>query len=238
MSDWKQKRFWDAARAVEQGDGWTVRLDDKSLKTPAKRTLEVPTRALAQAVAAEWDAQDGLIDPLSMPMTRSVNATLDKVMPQIAEVAEVISAYGETDLLCYRAEGPEGLQMKQAEAWDPLLDWARSALGADLEATAGIVPIAQPEASITRLEGRVREADPFALTALHDLVSLSGSLVIGLAALENVLPVEELWRRSRIDETWQESQWGIDEEAAALAAAKRQDFLHAARYFALSRKNA
>jgi chaperone required for assembly of F1-ATPase len=157
---------------------------------------------------------------------------------QRTEVAALVAAYGETDLLCHRAEGPEPLLQSQAEAWDPLLDWAAAALRAPLRPTHGLIAVAQPPGSLTALAARVAAEDDFALTALADLVALSGSLVIGLAALDGVLPPEELWRRSRIDETWQERHWGVDAEAAAAAARKRADFLHAAEFHRLSRRPA
>ncbi|WP_068118486.1 ATP12 family chaperone protein [Tropicimonas marinistellae] len=235
MAEWKAKRFWKRADITECDGGWGVSLDGRPLRTPAKAVLLVPTRPLAREIAAEWDAQAEVIDPLSMPFTRSANAAIDKVAPQFAEVAGLIAAYGETDLCCYRAEGPDRLFVQQAEAWDPMLEWARSAIGAALVPTAGIVPVAQPAESLSRLRQRVEREDVFALTALHDLVSLTGSLVLGLAAIEGILPADEIWQMSRIDEAFQESQWGVDETAAAEAEIKRQAFLHAARFHELSR---
>lgn len=235
MAEWKLKRFWKTAEAVPVEGGWEIRLDGRPVRTPAKARLVLPSRALAEAVAAEWADQQGEVDPLSMPMTRSANAAIDKVVPQRAEVAALIAAYGETDLCCYRAEVPEGLVARQVAAWDPMLDWAGSAFGAPLAVTVGVLPVTQPEASLEALQDRVAAEDAFALAALHDLVALTGSLVLGLAAAEGVLPGEEIWRRSRIDETWQEEQWGIDDEAADVAARKFGDFLHALAFYRLSR---
>lgn len=238
MSEWRPKRFWTEASVAAESVGFAVLLDERPVKTPAKRPLKVPTKALALAIASEWDAQGELLDPLTMPMTRSANAALDKVALQFDEVAGMLAAYGETDLLCHRAADPEALSLQQAEAWDPLLDWAASALGAPLVPVFGIMAGDQPAPSLTALRNRVQSEDIFAITALHDLVSMSGSLILGLAALDEVLPPEELWRRSRIDETWQESQWGVDEEAAAAASYKRGEFLHAAAFHRLSRLSA
>lgn len=236
MSEWTLKRFWSAASFAEAEGGWQILLDSKPVRTPAKAALVVPTRALAEAIAVEWDAQDEAVDPLSMPLTRSANAAIDKVTPQFDEVAALIGEYGGADQLCYRAEGPDALIQRQAEAWDPLLDWAASGLKAPLAMTTGVMHTQQPVSSLQALGARVRALSPFELTALHDLVGLSGSLIIGLAVLDEVLAPEELWRRSRIDETWQQEQWGIDEEAAAAAALKRQDFLHAVRFIGLVRR--
>lgn len=238
MSEWKVKRFWKNAETSAVDGGWQVTLDGRSVKTPAKQPLVVPSRALAEAIAAEWQAQEEAIDPSSMPFTRSANAAIDKVATQFAEVAELIAAYGETDLCCYRAEGPEQLCALQAEAWDALLDWAKDEIAAPLEKVAGVVPVAQSPESVAALQAQVASQDAFALTALHDLVSISGSLVIGLAAIAGRFPPEDLWARSRVDETFQESQWGVDEEASVAAGIKREEFLHAHRFYILSRPSA
>ncbi|MBK1636811.1 ATP12 family chaperone protein [Rhodovulum adriaticum] len=238
MSEWAPRRFWDTAKVAEAGHGFTVHLDGRPVKTPAKAPFVVPTRAMAAAAAAEWDAQQEVVNPLSMPVTRSANAALDKVTPQHAEVAALIAAYGESDLLCHRADSPAELAARQAAAWDPLLEWSRSALGAPLTVTCGVLPCAQPQDSLAALRRRVAALDAFTLTALHDLVGLSGSLIIGLAALEDAVSAERLWEVSRIDETWQQEQWGVDEEAAETAATKRRDFLHARRFHELARVSA
>ena len=235
MSEWALKRFWTEARAAPDGGGWAVLLDGRPVHTPARAPLRLPTEPLARAVAAEWAAQEGEVRPDRMPLTRASNSAIDKVTPRRSDVAEALLDYGETDLVCYRAEAPGELAQRQAEAWDPLLDWARSALGAPLVATTGIMHVAQPDRARQGLRAAVAGQDAFALTALHDLVTLSGSLVIGLAAQRGVLETEDLWTRSRIDETWQERQWGRDSEAARAARAKRADFLCAAEFHALSR---
>lgn len=235
MSGWAAKRFWKAATVVAVETGFEVALDGRRVKTPAKSPLILPTRALAEAVAAEWQAQETTIAPESMPCTRSANAAIDKVTPQRTEVAQLIAAYGDSDLLCYRAEGPEALVARQAKAWDPMLDWAASALGARLSVAAGVIHIAQPAESLAVLDAAVAEFDAFELTALHDLVALSGSLVLGLAASHGVAPAEDLWNLSRVDEDWQVELWGADEEAAENAALRRAAFLHAARFLQLVR---
>ncbi|RYH08962.1 ATP12 family chaperone protein [Tropicimonas sp. IMCC6043] len=235
MTVWMPKRFWSDARVADAESGWQVLLDGRMLRTPAKAPLVLPSVALAEAIAEEWQAQGEHVDPMSMPCTRSANAAIDNVARQKTEVAAHIAVFGETDLCCYRAEGPETLRAEQARAWNALLDWARDELGAPLVQTAGIVPVPQPARSLAALSAHVSALDAFALTALHDLVSLSGSLLIGLAALEDRYEIEDLWRRSRVDEDFQERQWGIDEEATGMAARKRQDFLHAARFYRLSR---
>lgn len=235
MTGWAAKRFWKAASAEMTPAGWEVRLDGRPVRTPAKAPLTLPTEALARAVAAEWEAQGEVIDPTAMPLTRAANAAIDKVGPQRADVVAMLAAYGETDLLCHRAEAPEELVRRQAEAWDPLLSWAAETLAALLKVTRGVTPVAQPPESLARLRAEVDALDPFALTAFCDLVAISGSLVIGLAALRGEAPAEALWQASRIDEDWQAELWGHDEEAARVAALKRRDFLQAVTLLGLLR---
>jgi chaperone required for assembly of F1-ATPase len=238
MTEWRMKRFWSEARPAPAEGGWAIALDGKPVNTPARAPLVVPTEALAEAMAEEWRRQEEAVDPGAMPLTRAANSAIDKVGPQFDRVAEMLADYAGTDLVSYRADSPEALADAQAEAWDPLMDWARSALRAPLVATAGILPVAQPAHALGALRGEVERQDSFALTALHDLVTLSGSLVIGLAAQAEVLPAEDLWERSRVDEAWQERQWGRDAEAAEANARKRAAFLDAARFHALSRASA
>ena len=233
MSGWSAKRFWAAATVEPCEGGFTVKLDGRGVKTPAKAALVLPSRALAEAVAAEWQAQGEKVDPTTMPVTRSANAALDKVRAQQAEVAELIAAYGETDLLCYRARMPEELVALQAAAWDGWLDWAERCYQARLTVTAGVLPVAQPAAALAALSARVAACDIWELAALHDLVGITGSLVLGLAVAEGALDAEEAWRLSRIDEEWQIAQWGADEEAAEMAALKKQALTHAARFWTL-----
>ncbi|MFN3936036.1 MAG: ATP12 family chaperone protein [Gemmobacter sp.] len=233
MGGWAARRFWKQAQVTPSGSGFAVLLDDRSLRTPGKVPLVVPTLAMAEAVAAEWDAQDGEIRPATMPVTRSANSAIDKVTPQFGEVCRLLSAYGETDLLCHRAGSPEALDARQSAGWDPLLDWSASDLGAPLIPVCGVMPAVQPAESLAALAQRVAALDPFRLTALHDLVAISGSLVIGLAVLRGRIDAETGWQLSRIDETWQAEQWGVDDEAAAAEAAKRTDFLHAGRFVGL-----
>lgn len=235
MSEWKAKRFWKAASVVETPEGFTVQLDGRAVKTPAKTPLVVPTRAMASAIAAEWDAQQGIIDPRSMPVTRSANAAIDKVATQHAEVAQLIADYGDSDLLCYRAPGPAELIARQAEMWDPVLDWAAEVLGVRLATASGVIHVPQDKATLKQLADRVHAMDNFALAAFHDLVSLSGSLILGFAAIMDHRPAEAIWRLSRLDEDWQIEQWGVDEEAAAMAETKRSAFLHAKFFHDLSR---
>lgn len=220
---------------VSVSGGYTVHLDGRPVRTPAKAALIVPTQALAEAIAAEWQRQEGQIEPNSMPFTRSANAAIDKVTPQRADVVRLLADYGDSDLVCYRAQSPAELVARQTEAWDPLLDWAESVLAVRLSPVVGVVHSPQSIDALDRLHTHVTALDNWSLTAFHDLVSLSGSLVIAFAALHDLHAPDILWRLSRIDETWQTEQWGNDEEAQQFAREKESDFLHAKRFHDLSR---
>lgn len=233
MSGWKAKRFWKETTVAEAEGGFTVLLDGRGVKTPAKTPLVVPTRALAKEIAQEWAAQEGEINPLIMPVTRGANAALDKVATQHDEVAALIADYGGTDLLCYRADNPEELIARQAALWNPLLDWAEQELDARLSVGQGVMYVAQDAAVLERLHARVRAMTAFELAAFHDLVGLSGSLILGFAAVHDLRPIEDLWALSRVDETWQAEQWGEDEEAAEAAEVKKLAFVQAKRFFDL-----
>lgn len=230
MSDWKPRRFWKDTSTAETAGGVAVTLDGRTAKTPAGAPLIVPTRALAEAIAAEWAAQEEAIDPAAMPLTRAANAAIDLVAGRRAEVAAAIAAYADSDMLCYRAEEPEELAARQAEAWDPLLDWAAAELGARLRPFSGVMHRPQDPAATARLAKMVAAMGPFELVAFQALVELSGSLVIGFAAIGGAWDAAALWTLSRIDEAWQEERWGADGEAAARARAREADF-HAAMAF-------
>ncbi|MCA3445521.1 MAG: ATPase [Rhodobacter sp.] len=234
MSGWSARRFWTETRVEAVDGGFTVRLDGRAVKTPAKTLLVVPTLAMAERIAAEWDAQQGKVDPRTMPWTRSANAALDKVAARFAEVAALLAAYGDTDLLCYRADGPAELAARQTKGWDPLLAWSATALDAPLTATVGVMPVAQPPDSLARLTARIGQMMAFQLTGFHDLVVISGSLVLALAVTDRRLSAEEAWRLSRLDEHWQAEVWGRDDEADALEAARHEGFLHAERFYRFS----
>lgn len=233
MSGWKAKRFWKATTTEPCDGGFALRLDARPVKTPAKAAFVVPTLAMAQACAAEWDAQQGVIKPETMPMTRYANSAIDKVAQQRAEVADLVAAYGATDLLCYRATGPAALIARQAQEWEPLLQWAARDLQAALLVTAGVSPIDQPSESLARLHAQVAALTPFRLAAFHDLVAITGSLILGFGLAQGRLSPDQAFDLSRIDEHWQAELWGIDEDAAALEAHKRLGLAQAHRFFGL-----
>jgi chaperone required for assembly of F1-ATPase len=233
MTAWAAKRFWSKASAAPCEGGFTVHLDARPVRTPMKSPLILPTLALAEAVAAEWDAQVGVVNPGVMPFTRTANSAIDKVVPQFEEVAGLLAAYGGTDLLCYRAEGPAPLVARQTEGWDPILHWAAKALDAPLTVTTGIAPVSQPAQSLATLHAQVLSLSAFKLAAFHDLVAISGSLILAFAVCRERLSAEEAWGLSRIDENWQAEQWGTDEDFAALEAEREAAFSQAARFYLL-----
>ncbi|MCI2394422.1 ATP12 family protein [Aliiroseovarius sediminis] len=235
MSDWAAKRFWKKATTARTNHGYTVELDGRSIKTPAKTLLQVPTLALAEAIVGEWDAQQDKIDPSTMPVTRTANSALDKVTLQFVEVADLLAAYGDSDLLCYRANQPMELVARQDEQWNPLLDWAADHLGARLRPVAGVMHHPQDHEALTRLADRVHSMTVFELAGFHDIVAISGSLVLAMAVADEKLTVDEAWTLSRLDETWQQEQWGVDEEAAKLAEKKHTEIKNAAWFFHASR---
>lgn len=235
MSGLARKRFWKNVDVVPVDAGFTIQLDGRALKTPAKAPLVVPTHAVAELIAAEWRAQGEKIVPETMPATRAANAAIDKVRGQFADVAALVAAYGESDLLCYRATYPAELRARQDAAWDPLLEWTTHQFGLRWVIVEGVMPTAQPPETLAMLDAQVARFSPFELTAFHDLVALSGSLVIGLAVTEGRDTPEALWQVSRIDEDWQTEKWGEDDEARALAAQRKEGFLFAASFFAAMR---
>lgn len=234
MSGWAAKRFWKETSVGEVDGGFQVTLDGRAVKTPAKAPLIVPTRVLADAMATEWNAQEEAIDPNTMPVTRMANSAIDKVSLQHAAVADMLAAYGDSDLLCYRATDPRELVARQAALWDPILDWAVDSLGARLNTASGVMHVAQAPDALENLTRRVHALDDFHLAAFHDLVAISGSLVLAFAVVEKRLDVDDGWALSRVDESWQEELWGVDEEAHEHAEKKRGAFAQAAWFFEAS----
>jgi chaperone required for assembly of F1-ATPase len=234
MTGWTARRFWTEAVPRQTEGGWSVALDDRPLRTPAKAPLLLPSRVLAAMIAAEWQAQGETVDPTAMPATRMANSAIDKVAPQHAEVAALVAAYGGSDLLCYRAPYPAELVARQRH-WDAPLGWAERALGARLQPTVGVMPRAQDPAALARLAERVDALPAFELAPFHDLVAITGSLILGLAVAEQAMDAAEAWALSRIDEEFQIERWGSDEEAAESAERRRQDLVFAETFLIAAR---
>jgi chaperone required for assembly of F1-ATPase len=229
----RPKRFYRTVTVDGAAPAFRVLLDGRPMRTPAKRELAVPSRALAEAVAAEWEAQGERIDPATMPLTRLVNSAIDGVTGREAEVRAEIAKYGASDLLCYRAEGPAELVRRQAEAWDPVLAWTREALGAPLVMGRGIVPVAQPEAVAAVMQRALEGLDAFSLAAHHVMTTLTGSALLALAHAGGRLSPEQAWWAAHVDEDWQISQWGEDAEAKARRERRWAEMQAASRMLAL-----
>ena len=233
MSEWKARRFWTQTAVAPVAGGWELRLDDRPVRTPGKLPLVLPTQALAEAIAAEWDAQTDVITPVGMPLTRAANSAVEKVAPQFSGVAGMLAEYGGTDLLCYRADHPAELATRQAAGWDPLLEWARVELDAPLRVTTGVIPVTQDPGALARLRARLDGLSSWQLTAVHDLITIPGSLVLGLAVLHGRLDAAAAHALSRLDDEHQAAQWGRDPEADAAAAARLEGMLVAERLLRL-----
>lgn len=234
MSDWANKRFWKNAEIVSEGDQFAIALDGRPVNTPSKRKLVLPTESMARHIAAEWDAQAEKVDPTTMPWTRSANSALDKVPDQRGEVEAHLKAYADTDLLSYRANGPAELISRQAEGWDPIVKWVEAEFKIRISVTQGVMPVKQDPIYINRLALFMSPMNHFALTGFHDLVTLSGSYFLAVAAANKVVESEDAWALSRIDEAWQIEQWGVDEEAAKQATSKKVAFFHASEFLKCS----
>lgn len=229
------RRFWTSAEVVERDEGYGIELDNRPIKTPARAEMLVPTKALAEAIAAEWNDCGETVNPRAMPLTGLANAAIDRIAPDLANYAAGIAGYGESDLTCYRAEGPELLIRWQAESWDVLLAWARRRFDVDFTCVSGVMHVPQPAETVRKLAHAVALLDAFHLAGLSPLVTIGGSLVAGLAVLEDMMPAEAAWEAVSLDERWQLEQWGDDPEARAALDARRRDFLAAARFLELLR---
>lgn len=226
------KRFYRETGVAEGDGGYSITLDGRMVKTPAKAELLLPTRALAQAIAAEWDEQESEIKPQTMPMMQLASTAIDRVRPRREDVITEIATYAETDLLCYRADSPTELVARQAQEWQPMLDWAAGQFDAPLTVTEGVVPVAQPAGALRALRAAVAACDEFALSALYTLTTVSGSLVLALAVRDSAMDPEAAFDASHIDEEWQASQWGTDPQAESRRQRSREEILAAARFLA------
>jgi chaperone required for assembly of F1-ATPase len=227
------KRFYKEVAVAAEAGGLAIRLDGRSVRTPARALLTVPGRTLADAIAEEWRVQGDEVDPRAMPLTGLANAAIDRVAPDPAAFAATIAGYAETDLLCYRAADPPDLIAREAAAWDPLLAWARARYDVAFEVATGIVHRPQPEATVRRLAAALAARDPFALAAMAPLVTIGGSLVAALAVAERRIDADAAFATTHLDELWQAEQWGEDSLALHAREARARDFAAAARFLYL-----
>ena len=219
----QRKRFYADAGVGEADSGYTVTLDGKPTKTPSGRTVIVPARALAEMIAAEWNAQGEFIEPLTMPLTRFANSVVQGVVDQAEAVRDDVAKYFASDLLFYRAGHPEGLVAREATHWDPVLFWARDALGAHFMLAEGVMHVRQPDAAIAAARGAL-PGDPWMIAALHVITGLTGSALLALALFYGVINPDQVWAAAHVDEDWNVEKWGVDDEVAARKAAKLVDF--------------
>lgn len=229
------KRFYKEAGVEERNGRFFLILDGRTARTPNRQELAVPSRGLAEALAAEWDAQGVEINPATMPVTRIVNSAIDGVAPRRAEVVDDLVRYAGSDLTYYRAGEPERLAKAQDEAWNPVLDWARDTHGARFSLAEGVMHVAQPDEAVAAIRHAVEEiASPFALAALHVMTTLTGSILIALAHASRAIDTDEAWAAAHVDEHHQESLWGEDHEAMERRRKREADFRAASEVFRLT----
>jgi chaperone required for assembly of F1-ATPase len=227
------KRFYENATVSPESGGVAILLDGRPVRTPARALLRVPTEELAEAIAGEWNAQGEKIEPHLMPLTGLANAAIDRVAPDPAAFGRTLAEYGGSDLLCYRAEGPQSLVERQDRLWDPLLGWARTRFGIEIETTAGVMHRPQPAHTVEQLGRAVAARSAFQLAGLSPLVTIAGSLIIALALAEGAIGLEAAWDAAMLDEAWQAEQWGADPLAAASLENRRREFEGAYRFLTL-----
>jgi chaperone required for assembly of F1-ATPase len=226
------KRFYTAATVGAHADGFAVLLDGKTVRTPGKAALVVPREGLAKELAAEWAAQTKVIDPKLMPLTRLINSAIDGVAGKEAEVAADAAKYAGSDLLCYRADGPEALVALQAKHWDPLLRWAEISFDCRFRTATGIVHVDQPAGTAERIAGALAAMPAFALAGVHSMTTLTGSVLLAMAVARKKVDAQGAWAAAHVDEDFQIAQWGEDDEATARRAFRWQDMDAAARLVA------
>ncbi|MBW4331527.1 ATPase [Stakelama sp. CBK3Z-3] len=218
------KRFWKAVTTAPEGDQFGIALDGRPVRTPGRAPMTVPNAVLAEKIADEWRAVAETIDPAAMPLTGLANAAIDRAGTDRKTFAATLAAYGETDLLCYRADSPDDLVARQEMLWGPHLDWAQARYDIRLERVHGVMHVAQPVATVARLNEAVAACSAHELAGLYPIVTITGSLVLALALLEAAAEADAIWQAANCDEDWQAGQWGEDELAAKARADKRASF--------------
>jgi chaperone required for assembly of F1-ATPase len=222
-----------ASVAATPPAGYRVLLDGKALRTPARAEFIVPAQALAEAVAAEWNAQGASIDPATLPLTALCNTAIDGIAGREPLIRAEIASYAASDLLCYRADGPEELERLEVARWDPILAWARDALGAELAVAIGVMPVRQSEAATSAIARALEPYDALALSALQRMDAMAGAQVLALAHAHGRLDADEAWTAAHLDEDWQIAKWGEDADASARRARRWAEMDAASRLLAL-----
>jgi chaperone required for assembly of F1-ATPase len=223
----RRKRFYTIAGITSGPDGFAVTLDDKPIRTPSGRPLSAPTREIAEAIAAEWAAQTGIINPMTMPLTRLANSVVEAGADRVEAVVDDVAKYFESDLLFYRAGHPDSLVEREARHWDPVLFWTADTLGAHFILAEGIMHVRQPDQAVAAARSAL-PPEPWRIAALHVVTTLTGSALLALALLRGRLDEDQVWSASHVDEDWNSEQWGVDGEVTARRAARLIDFKAAA----------
>ena len=218
-----RKRFYKEVRVAEADGGFAITLDGRAIRTPSGRQIVIPTKALADAVAAEWADQKETLDPMTMPLTRLANSVIEGVIDRVELVSEDLAKYFQSDLLFYRAGHPEALVAREAAHWDPVIFWAADTLGAHFILSEGVVHVHQPEQAIEAARAALPN-DPWSIAALHVITTLTGSALLALALLNGARDADQVWAAAYVDEDWNADQWGVDEEAAGRRAQRLKDF--------------
>ena len=228
------KRFYKDVQLNQEDKGHSITLDGKSVRTPSRQTLKLPTLPLAQAIAGEWRNQGDDINPAGMPLTQLANTAIDQTGPNRIRIIEQVAAYGQTDLLCYRVAQPVDLAELQEKSWQPLLNWCEAEFQASLKTTTDLAPLEQPEASLLAIFSAVAQLDDFSLTGLSAGTAASGSVILGLALPRHRLTADEACSLAQLDEQYQSEQWGEDPDSKAQRESVRQAIALAASFMTLS----
>jgi chaperone required for assembly of F1-ATPase len=224
----RRKRFYGEAAVAEADGGFAITLDGKPIRTPSGRVVTVPVREIADAIAAEWSAQQETIHPLTMPLTRFANSVVESVIDRVVLVRDDVAKYLHSDLLFYRAGHPQALVEREAQHWDPVLFWAADALGAHFILGEGITHVRQPDSAVEAARATL-PSDPWSVAAVHVVTTLTGSALLALALTHGARDPDQVWDAAHVDEDWNRDQWGVDEEVAARRAAREVDFRAAVR---------
>jgi chaperone required for assembly of F1-ATPase len=231
----QRKKFYAQANVGEVDGGFAVLLDGKSIKTPSRKIVSTPSRFIAETIAAEWNAQVEIIDPMTMPMTRLANSVIDGVVDRVDEVRDDIGKYFESDLLCYRAGHPQELVSREAQAWDGVLFWAAETFGARFILAEGIIHATQLQQALSAARTALPR-EPWSVAAVHIVTTITGSAILALALYHRARDADQVWTAAHVDDDWNIEHWGVDEEVAARRAAKDVDFRAAAAVIAAMKK--
>ena len=215
------KRFYKTVAVTDQ---LGIALDGRNVKTPLKATLVMPTRVLAEAVAAEWDAQADVINPHAMPLTKLANTAIDRAISEKSRIAAEILSFASSDMVCYRAESPAGLVQRQTAHWDPIIAWAKADLNVEFTTVSTITHKRQSPAALQALEVHITSLDPFSFVAIHNLATLTGSALLAAITAAGKITANAAWLAANVDEDWQIETWGEDAEASARRAGRLNEF--------------